>query len=475
MRLCTFSADGTARLGAVVEGSVVDLAAAAHEHRPGSRRCRRSSRACRSRPRCRTVAENIVATVRDNLDPSWSWQTDAVTLHHPFRPRKNIVRAGGNTAPKAGEPPRVGVTLPPGRWLTGFPISVHESAERCARSGPADHLADEGHAAGLRRAAARDHHRCADELRGSDQALANVFGYAVATDVSALDLRLEHGQWPKAGSLDSSSRGARRSSPATTSRTRTLSRCVSSCNGETCIQGVTADALRSIGEMLSEISTGILLEPGDVFMLGTPERIGFGRSPEQWLAEGDTVTSTIEGMRARSRTRTADRVTDHLIGIDIGGSFTDIVASNLRTGDVRYAKTHTHPADLIRSLRDAMDAVGVPSDDVSVLRHGTTVVINADSHPSGSKTALLTTAGFRDVLEIGRTNWPEPYNIFFDRLPPLVPRELRFDVPERVGADGCSRPAARRGGARRHRRATARRRHRGGRRVLPPLVRESRP
>lgn len=130
-------------------------------------------------------------------------------------------------------------------------------------------------------------------------------------------------------------------------------------------------------------------------------------------------------------------MSDHLVGIDIGGSFTDIVASNLQTGAVTYAKTHTHPEDLIRSLRDAMDAVGVPSNEVSVLRHGTTVVINAILTLSGSKTALLTTEGFRDVLEIGRTNWPEPYNLFFNRLPPLVPRELRFDVPERVGADGA--------------------------------------
>ncbi len=130
-------------------------------------------------------------------------------------------------------------------------------------------------------------------------------------------------------------------------------------------------------------------------------------------------------------------MSNHLVGIDIGGSFTDIVSFNLKTGAVTYAKTHTHPDDLIRSLRDVMDAIGVPSEEVSVLRHGTTVVINTIITLSGSKTALLTTEGFRDVLEIGRTNWPEPYNLFYNRLPPLVPRELRFDVPERVGADGA--------------------------------------
>jgi 2-keto-4-pentenoate hydratase/2-oxohepta-3-ene-1,7-dioic acid hydratase in catechol pathway len=128
------------------------------------------------------------------------------------------------------------------------------------------------------------------------EALANVFGYAVATDVSSLDLRIKHGQWPKAGSLDSffpwgPTIVTRDDVPNPDALEVRLE-----LNGETCIQGVTSDALRSVGEILSEISTGILLDPGDVFMLGTPEKIGFGRSPERWLVDGDTVTSTIEGI-----------------------------------------------------------------------------------------------------------------------------------------------------------------------------------
>lgn len=125
-----------------------------------------------------------------------------------------------------------------------------------------------------------------------------------------------------------------------------------------------------------------------------------------------------------------------LLGIDIGGSFTDIIASNLETGELSYAKTPTYNQDLVRSLREALEAVGVPSADVSVIRHGTTVVINAILTRSGEDTALITTEGFRDVLEIGRTNWPEPYNLFFDRLPPLVPRERRFELGERLSASG---------------------------------------
>ena len=115
-----------------------------------------------------------------------------------------------------------------------------------------------------------------------------------------------------------------------------------------------------------------------------------------------------------------------LLGIDIGGSFTDAVSSDPVTGELRYGKTATYPDDLVRSLRESIDEVDASLEDVAVLRHGTTVVINAILTSSGAKTALLTTQGFRDVLEIGRTNWPEPYNLFYDRLPPLVPRELRL-------------------------------------------------
>lgn len=125
-----------------------------------------------------------------------------------------------------------------------------------------------------------------------------------------------------------------------------------------------------------------------------------------------------------------------LLGIDIGGTFTDVITSDLDGGALHYAKTPTYGSDLVRSVREAMAAVGVPSSDVGVIRHGTTVVINAILTRTGSRTALVTTAGFRDVLEIGRTNWPEPYNLFFDRLPPLVSRELRVEVDERMAADG---------------------------------------
>lgn len=126
----------------------------------------------------------------------------------------------------------------------------------------------------------------------------------------------------------------------------------------------------------------------------------------------------------------------HLVGIDIGGTFTDVVTLDVERGRLHHAKRPSDPSDLVRGIRQALVDDEVPLSDVAVIRHGTTVVINALLQRVGARTALVTTRGFRDVLEIGRTNWPEPYNLFWDRDPILVPRELRFEADERIGAGG---------------------------------------
>lgn len=135
-----------------------------------------------------------------------------------------------------------------------------------------------------------------------------------------------------------------------------------------------------------------------------------------------------------SRTDKLD--TDLLVGLDIGGSFTDIVLHDCRTGDTRYRKASNRTGDLLESVRECLQELEVPWSRVASVKHGTTVVINTIIERRGARTALLTTEGFRDVLEIGRTNWPEPYNLRFNRLPPLIPRELRFEVRERMGSNG---------------------------------------
>ncbi len=124
------------------------------------------------------------------------------------------------------------------------------------------------------------------------------------------------------------------------------------------------------------------------------------------------------------------------VGIDIGGTFTDITALNRKTGAVRYGKVLTTPGNLTEGVVNALDAISVELAEVDSIRHGTTVVINALLERKGRRAALVTTEGFRDVLEIGRANRPITFDLFYRRLPPLVPRTLRFEVGERMASDG---------------------------------------
>jgi N-methylhydantoinase A len=122
---------------------------------------------------------------------------------------------------------------------------------------------------------------------------------------------------------------------------------------------------------------------------------------------------------------------------DVGGTFTDLVFFDDATGGLGIAKSLTTPADLTRGLLKTIELSGVDSDSVDVFVHGGTTVINAITERKGVRTALITTAGFRDVLEIARGNRPDLYNLRFIKETPFVPRHLRFEVRERVAADGA--------------------------------------
>ena len=124
------------------------------------------------------------------------------------------------------------------------------------------------------------------------------------------------------------------------------------------------------------------------------------------------------------------------VAVDIGGTFTDLVIFDETTGQTYEAKASTTPADFSRGVFDAISAGKVSPEAIVQLVHGTTVVINAITQRSGVKTALVTTAGFRDALAIGRGNRPDMYNLRFHKPEPFVPRSLRFEVPERVSANG---------------------------------------
>lgn len=130
------------------------------------------------------------------------------------------------------------------------------------------------------------------------------------------------------------------------------------------------------------------------------------------------------------------------IGIDVGGTFTDVVLIDDDTGRIHYTKTLTTPANravgVINGLDKILQQAGAGAGQIDYLVHGTTTGTNALIERKGGRTGLITTDGFRDVLEIARIERPDAglYDIFVDLPPPLVPRYLRVEVQERIGADG---------------------------------------
>ena len=124
------------------------------------------------------------------------------------------------------------------------------------------------------------------------------------------------------------------------------------------------------------------------------------------------------------------------LAIDTGGTFTDLVYFEEATGALSIAKALSTPHDLVEGVLAAIELAGTPIGDVSLFLHGGTIVINAITERKGAKTALVTTAGFRDVLEIGRGNRPDLYNLRYVKPSPLVPRRLRWEVRERFDAAG---------------------------------------
>jgi N-methylhydantoinase A len=133
-----------------------------------------------------------------------------------------------------------------------------------------------------------------------------------------------------------------------------------------------------------------------------------------------------------------DVVTNVRVGIDVGGTFTDLVA--LADGEIITAKVPSTPMDQSQGVMNAVRISDVEAREVDVLAHGMTVATNALLERRGARAALVTTEGFRDVVEIGRQNRPALYDLTEDRPPALVPRELRFTLRERMGPEGEIEP-----------------------------------
>src|SRR5579872_4521738 len=127
-------------------------------------------------------------------------------------------------------------------------------------------------------------------------------------------------------------------------------------------------------------------------------------------------------------------------GVDIGGTFTDLILIDDRTGQLTVGKVLTTPADPAQAvadvLEDALQRASTPPTSVHYVIHGTTLVTNAVIERKGARTALLTTRGYRDAYEIAREHRYDLYDLFLEMPTPLVPRYLRLEVDERVYADG---------------------------------------
>jgi N-methylhydantoinase A len=141
------------------------------------------------------------------------------------------------------------------------------------------------------------------------------------------------------------------------------------------------------------------------------------------------------------------------LGCDIGGTFTDFVLLDDETGEIRTSKCLTTPKDPSDAVEQGIRALEAGKQgfvpELNELIHGTTLVINSIIERKGARTALITTKGFRDVLEIGREIRYAPYDIFAEFPRPLIPRRYRFEVDERVRSDGTVLKAPDRDEARR--------------------------
>ncbi|MCB1311934.1 MAG: hydantoinase/oxoprolinase family protein [Sedimentitalea sp.] len=132
----------------------------------------------------------------------------------------------------------------------------------------------------------------------------------------------------------------------------------------------------------------------------------------------------------------ADPAAGAVVGVDVGGTFTDLVALDPASGRVRLAKVPSTPDNQAFGVMNALAAAGCDLAALDLIVHGTTTTTNAVLERKLARTGLITTAGFRDILELGRRTRPQPYGMT-GTFRPLIPRNLRLEVSERMDASGA--------------------------------------
>ena len=155
----------------------------------------------------------------------------------------------------------------------------------------------------------------------------------------------------------------------------------------------------------------------------------------------DAAGSLQAGVDSATTAPSSDAAATWHVGVDIGGTFTDVVAVATGSGRTHHLKVPSSRSDpaagVLSGLRALRDEAGIEPAAIGLLLHGTTLATNAIIERRLARTALVTTEGFRDVLEIGRHWREELYDPFLEQEEPLIPRELRFEVAERLAADGA--------------------------------------
>ena len=125
-----------------------------------------------------------------------------------------------------------------------------------------------------------------------------------------------------------------------------------------------------------------------------------------------------------------------IIAVDIGGTFTDLAVYDGETEQLVYAKDSTTYDDLTRGVVNSLTRTDVALSQARLFKHGTTLVINTLIQRNGANVVLVVNQGFKDVIEIGRGNKADPFNLRYRRDPPLIARDRRFEINERMSPSG---------------------------------------